>query len=261
MAAIEERAGLAGKVAIVTGAASGIGLAVATDLAAHGARVALADVNTSAGEAAAARLEGAVFVRADIGARADCYGLVARVAESWGHVDILVNNAGVQRVARFEEFADDDWDRMLAIMLTGAFTLTKAVLPHMYRRGWGRIVNIASVLGLRGAPFKPAYVAAKHGLVGLTRAVALEAGERGVTCNAVCPSWVHTPLMENQVADQARVNAIAEEQVLPTIMLKPPMTRLLDPSEVAGVVTFLCGVGTAAINGATISADLGWTAH
>jgi 3-hydroxybutyrate dehydrogenase len=253
--------GLAGKVAIVTGAASGIGLAIATDLAAHGARVIMADINAKAGEAAARELQGAAFVRTDLSARADCYALVAQTVAEWGRVDILVNNAGLQKVARLEEFADDDWDRMLAIMLTGPFTLAKAVIPHMYSQGRGRIVNIASVLGLRGAPYKPAYVAAKHGLVGLTKAISLEAASHGVTCNAVCPSWVRTPLMENQVADQARVNNLREDEVLSRVMLTPPMTRLLEPSEVAAVVTFLCGDGAAAITGATISADLGWTAH
>lgn len=252
---------LAGKVAIVTGAASGIGRAVATELAAQGARLVLADLNGADGEAVAAELASATFVRCDIADRAACYALVAHTVERHGRLDILINNAGLQKVARVEEFADDDWDRMLAIMLTGPFTLIKAALPHMYGGGWGRIVNIASVLGLRGAPYKPAYVAAKHGIVGLTKSVALEAAGRGVTCNAVCPSWVRTPLVEGQIADQARVNNITPDEVLSTIMLTPPMTRLLEPQEVAAVVAFLCSPRATAINGAAISADLGWAAH
>lgn len=248
--------GLAGRVAIVTGAASGIGLAIATHLAAHGTRVILADVNAAAGQAAAANLAGARFRHVDLSVREECYALVADTVAEDGRLDILVNNAGLQKVARIEEFADHDWDRMLAVLLTAAFTLTKAAIPHMYARRWGRIVNVASLLGLRGAPFKPAYVAAKHGVVGLTKSVALEAIAQGVTCNAVCPGWVRTPLVEGQIADQARVNRLSPDEVLARIMLSS-QPRLIEPSEIAAVVGFLCSEQAATITGTTISADLG----
>jgi 3-hydroxybutyrate dehydrogenase len=160
---------LAGRVAIVTGAASGIGLASATALAAHGARVMMADVN-AAGEQAASSVEGARFRRTDLSRREECYALVTETVNEFGRLDILVNNAGMQKLGRVKEYADQDWDRMLSILLTAPFTLIKAAIPHMYAQNWGRIVNIASALGLRGAPFKLAYVAAKHGLVRLTKA-------------------------------------------------------------------------------------------
>ena len=252
--------GLTGKVALVTGAASGIGLAIATDLAAHGARVVLADLNSTTGETAAAALADARFLRADISSRAECYALVARTVALCGRVDILVNNAGFQKMGRIEEFDDADWDRMLAVMLTGPFTLIKAAIPHMYASGWGRIVNISSMAGLRGAPYKPAYVAAKHGLVGLTRSVALESTSRGVTCNAVCPAWVSTPLVEGQLADQARLKDIPLDQVLSSL-LAPGVSRMIQPEEIAGVVTFLCGMRAALISGAAISTDLAASAQ
>src|SRR2546421_6216008 len=190
--------GLAGRVAIVTGAASGIGLASAGELAAHGARVMIADVN-AAGAQAASSVEGVRFRRGDLSVRAECYALVAETVDEFGRLDILVNNAGMQKMGRVEEYPDQDWDRMLSILLTAPFTLIKAALPHMYAQQWGRIVNIASALGLRGAPFKPAYVAAKHGLVGLTKSVALEAVGHGVTSNGVSPRWVRTPPVRGQI--------------------------------------------------------------
>jgi 3-hydroxybutyrate dehydrogenase len=251
-----------GRAAIVTGAASGIGRAIATDLAAQGTRVLFADVNVAEGERVAADFSTAVFQRADIAKQADCEALVARAVREFGRVDILVNNAGLQHVAPVEEFPVETWERLVHIMLFGAFYLTRAVLPHMYAKRWGRIVNIASVHGLVASPYKSAYVAAKHGLVGFTKTVALEAAEKGVTVNAVCPSYVRTPLVEKQIADQAKVHGISEDAVIREIMLAPAaIKRLLEPSEVAAYVRFLCSDEASGITGATQVIDAGWTAR
>jgi 3-hydroxybutyrate dehydrogenase len=251
-----------GRAAIVTGAASGIGRAIATDLAAQGARVLFADVNAAQGERVAADFSTGLFQRADIAKQADCEALVARAVREFGGVDILVNNAGLQHVAPVEEFPVETWERLVHIMLFGAFYLTRAVLPHMYARKWGRIVNIASVHGLVASPYKSAYVAAKHGLVGFTKTVALEAAEKGVTVNAVCPSYVRTPLVEKQIADQAKVHGISEDAVVREIMLAPAaIKRLLEPSEVAAYVRFLCSDEASGITGATQVIDAGWTAR
>ncbi len=161
------------------------------------------------------------FQRTDIAKQADCEALVARAVRDFGGVDILVNNAGLPHVAPVEEFPVETWERLVRIMLFGAFHLTRAVLPHMYAKGWGRIVNIASVHGLVASPYKSAYVAAKHGLVGFTKSVALEAAEKGVTVNAVCPSYVRTPLVEKQIAHQAKVHGISEDAVVRDIILRP----------------------------------------
>jgi 3-hydroxybutyrate dehydrogenase len=209
------------RAALVTGAASGIGRAIATDLAAHGAHVLFADLNVKEGERVAADCGTGAFQRTDIAKQADCEALVARAVRDFGGVDILVNNAGLPHVAPVEEFPVETWERLVRIMLFGAFHLTRAVLPHMYAKGWGRIVNIASVHGLVASPYKSAYVAAKHGLVGFTKSVALEAAEKGVTVNAVCPSYVRTPLVEKQIAHQAKVHGISEDAVVRDIILRP----------------------------------------
>jgi 3-hydroxybutyrate dehydrogenase len=253
---------LKGRAAIVTGAASGIGRAIATDLAAAGAHVLFADVNVEEGEQAAAGFANGVFQVADTAKQADCEALVARAISEFGGVDILVNNAGLQHVAAVEAFPVEIWERLVHVMLFGAFYLTRAVLPHMYAKRWGRIVNIASVHGLVASPYKSAYVAAKHGLVGFTKAVALEAAEKGVTVNAVCPSYVRTPLVEKQIADQAKVHGISEDAVIRDIMLAPAaLKRLLEPSEVAAYVRFLCSEDASGITGATQVIDAGWTAR
>jgi 3-hydroxybutyrate dehydrogenase len=255
-------ADLNGKSALVTGAASGIGRAVAIDLAAHGAGVLLADLDGERGEAAAKAIPRSAFQRADVGSRADCRALVDRATAEWGGVDILVNNAGLQHVSPVEDFPEDRWEQLVRIMLFGAFYLTRYAIPHMYERRWGRIVNISSVHGLVASPYKSAYISAKHGLNGFTKAVALEAAERGVTVNAVCPSYVRTPLVEKQIADQARVHRIEEEAVVRDIMLAPAaIKRLLEPEEVAAYVTFLCSDAAAGITGAEQVIDGGWTAR
>ena len=252
---------LDGRRAVVTGGASGIGRAIAEDLARHGARVLVTDINADEGERVGRAISG-LFVRADMSQREHCDAVVARAVEAWQGIDILVNNAGLQHVAPVEEFPVDRWEHIVRTMLFGAFYLTRATLPLMYASGWGRIVNIASVHGLVASPFKSAYVSAKHGLVGFTKTVALEAAEKGVTVNAICPSYVRTPLVEKQIADQAKVHGIAEEAVVRDIMLAPAaLKRLLEPSEVAAYVRFLCSDDAAGITGGVQTIDAGWTAR
>lgn len=253
---------LTGKAALVTGAASGIGRAVAEDLAAHGARVLLADLDDNQGRTIAGNIAGALFQRADVTSRGDCRALVDRAQREWGGLDILVNNAGVQHVAPVEDFPEDRWEQLIRIMLIGPFLLTKYALPGMYTRGWGRIINIASIHALVASPYKSAYVAAKHGLLGFTKSVAVEAGDKGVTCNAICPSYVRTPLVERQIDDLASANQLSPERVVEDIMLAPAARKqLLEPIEVAAYATFLCGDLAAGITGAAQVIDCGWTAR
>ncbi len=256
-----ERIDLSTRTAIVTGAASGIGRAIAADLASHGARVLCADLDP-AGEQVAATLPAGTFQRCDVSSRDECRAVVDRAISEYGHVDILVNNAGLQHISPIEDFPEDRWEHIVRVMLFGAFYLTKYAIPHMYERGWGRVVNISSLHGLVASPYKSAYISAKHGLNGLTKTVALEAAEKGVTVNAVCPAYVRTPMVEKQIADQARVHGISEERVVREIMLAPAaIKRLLEPSEVAAYVTFLCGDAAAGITGAMQVIDSGWTAR
>jgi len=253
---------LTGKSAVVTGAAGGIGRAIAEVLAGAGARVLLADLNATDGEQVARSLAGCTFERADIGSRDDCRRLIARAVELYGGVDVLVNNAGLQRTHPVEEFPEDEWESLVRVMLVGPFLLTKYAVPHMYRKGWGRIINISSVHGLVASPYKSAYVAAKHGLIGLTKTVALEAGAKGVTVNAICPSYVRTGLVEKQIADQAKVHGISEDQVVERIMLEPAaIKRLLEPEEVAAYALFLCSDEASGITGSAQLMDAGWTAR
>jgi 3-hydroxybutyrate dehydrogenase len=253
---------LAGRSALVTGAASGIGRAIAEALSAAGAKVLLSDLDDSAGELVARALPSALYQHCDVASRDECRSLVARAEREWGGVDVLVNNAGLQHVAPIEEFPEDRWEQLVRIMLIAPFLLTRSCLPHMYKTGWGRVINISSVHGLVASPFKSAYVSAKHGLVGLTKAVALEAADRGVTVNAICPSYVRTPLVESQIADQARVHGIGPEAVVRDIMLAPAaLKRLLEPAEVAAYALFLCSDSAAGITGATQVIDCGWTAR
>jgi 3-hydroxybutyrate dehydrogenase len=253
---------LSGKAALVTGAASGIGRAIAEDLSTHGACVLVADMNAEAGDSVARALPRAVFQRADVTSREDCRALVSRAVSEWGGIDILVNNAGVQHVAAVEDFPEDRWEQLIRIMLIAPFLLTKYALPSMYARGWGRIVNIASIHGLVASPYKSAYVSAKHGLLGLTRTVALEAGDKGVTCNAICPSYVRTPLVERQIDDLAAANHLSADEVVEQIMLAPAARkRLLDPTEVAAFATFLCSEAAGGITGSAQTIDCGWTAR
>ena len=192
----------------------------------------------------------------------DLQRLVTETLEAEGQIDILVNNAGIQYVAPITEFPEAKWRQIIEIMLTAPFLMTKAVLPGMYAHQWGRVINIASVHALRASAFKSAYVSAKHGLLGLTRVTALEGAEHGVTCNAICPSYVRTPLVEKQIADQARVHGIPESDVVEKIMLsEAAIRRLLEPEEVAQLVTYLCTDAASGITGSAQSIDCGWSAH
>ena len=249
------------KVALVTGAASGIGLACAERLSADGMKVVLADLNQKAGSEHAKRL-GGTFVAADLGTRDGCRKLVDEALRAHGTVHVLVNNAGFQHVSPIEEFPEDQWERMLALMLTAPFLLTRYCWPAMKKQKWGRVVNIASIHALVASPFKVGYIAAKHGMIGLTRTAALEGGEHGITVNAICPAYVRTPLVDSQIADQAKANRMSPDEVIEKIMLAPAaVKRLIEPREVADFVAYLCGDAAGVITGAALTMDLGWTAR
>lgn len=252
----------AARVAVVTGGAGGIGRAIATALAADGATVVVADRDMAGAQAVAVGLAGAWPHAIDVADPAACRAMIEAVVERHQRLDILVNGAGFQHVAPVVDFPMERWDAILGAMLTGPFVLTQAALPRMYERGWGRIVNIGSIHSVVASPNKVAYVAAKHGLLGLTRAVALEAGPHGVTCNAVCPAYVRTPLLDAQIADQARTSGIPERDVVDRIMLAgAAIPRLLEAGEVAAYVRFLCSDAAAGITGSAQMIDGGWTAR
>jgi 3-hydroxybutyrate dehydrogenase len=259
---------LSGRVAIVTGSTSGIGLGIARALAAEGAAIVLngfgsaAEIDETVRGLAAASGARVRYHGADISMPDQVADLVASTEAVFGSVDILVNNAGIQFVSPVDAFPVAKWDQVLAINLSGAFHAIRAAVPGMRARGWGRIVNVASAHGLVASPFKSAYVAAKHGLVGLTKVVALELAEAGVTCNAVCPGYVWTPLVEKQIEDQAKSHGIAREDVVRDVMLrKQPTKRFATVEEMGGTVAFLCSSAAASITGTAISVDGGWTAE
>jgi 3-hydroxybutyrate dehydrogenase len=246
-----------GRTALVTGGASGIGSAIAARLAQSGARVIVLD-RDEAGARKVANGIGGQHLVADLSdpSSVDRLGLGDEIA-----VDILVNNAGVQHVAPVEDFDPEQFALILRVMLEAPFRLSRAVLPGMYARGWGRIVHVSSVHGHRASPYKAAYVSAKHGLEGLSKVIALEAAAKGVTSNTVCPGYVRTPLVEGQIADQARTHKIDEADVLDDVLLaRTPVKRLVEPTEVADLVAFLCGPGTDSITGGSFPMDGGWTA-
>lgn len=246
---------------LITGAASGIGAGIARQLAEAGRHIIVSDLNLDAAEAVAAQIRAdggsAEAVVLDVTSDASVAAALAAISRP---VDVLVNNAGLQHVSPLEEFPIEKWDLLIQVMLVGAARLTRAVLPGMRERGFGRIVNIGSIHALVASPFKSAYVAAKHGLVGFSKVIALETADTDITINTVCPSYVKTPLVDKQIADQARTRGIPESEVIEQIMLKPmPKGVFIEIDELAGVTAFLSSPAARNMTGQTLVLDGGWT--
>jgi 3-hydroxybutyrate dehydrogenase len=253
---------LDGRVALITGAGGFIGSAIATALAADGARTVIADLHRSAAERVAAELPGARAIQLDVTDREACRQAIADVAANDGRIDILVNNAGLQFIAPIDEYPEDRFDLLMKVMVYGTFWLTRDALPVMRRNKWGRIVNMGSIHSLIASPNKSAYTAAKHAILGFTRATALEAGADGITANCICPTYVDTPIVRNQIAPQAQTLGITQDQVISDVMLGPAaVKRFLQPSEVAALARFLCSNAAAGITGSAQAIDGGWTAR
>lgn len=254
---------LTGKIAIVTGSNSGIGLGIADALAGAGAQVVInsfsdrAEDHALAADLAKKHSVKVTYIAADMSKGPECRALI----EKAGGCDILVNNAGIQFVAPIEDFPAEKWDQIIAINLTSAFHTTAAALPDMRAKGWGRIINVASAHGLTASPFKSAYVAAKHGVVGLSKTVGLETAGQGITCNAICPGYVLTPLVEAQIPDQMKVHKMDRETVIREVLLaRQPSRQFATTEQLGGTVVFLCSPSADQITGTTISLDGGWTA-
>ncbi|HVK56406.1 MAG TPA: 3-hydroxybutyrate dehydrogenase [Burkholderiales bacterium] len=259
---------LSGKSTLVTGSTSGIGLGIATAFAAHGANVVLNGFgNPDEIESIRAALSDehdveVLYSPADMSKPEEIEAMCAEAREELGGIDILVNNAGIQHVAAVDEFPLDKWDAIIAINLCSVFHCTRAALPMMKAKKWGRIINIASAHGLVASPFKSAYVAAKHGVVGFTKSVALEVAEQGITVNAICPGYVLTPLVEKQIDDQARVHGIPRESVIREVILAPqPNKQFVKIEEVASLALYLASDAAVALTGAALPIDGGWTAR
>lgn len=255
-----------GKVALVTGAGRGIGRATAVALAKSGASVAVADLHGQPAAATSTEIHRAggqaLPLMGDIAQRETARSWVEKTRERFGRLDVLVNNAGLQHVSPVQDFEEDRWDQLLSVMLTGAFLTTRYALPGMLESGWGRIVNLGSIHSLVASKYKSAYVAAKFGLLGLTKTVALETAGTGVTVNCVCPAYVRTPLIENQVPLLAEKHGIPEAEVLAKIILPNcPLGRLLEPEEVAQSILYLCSDAASGMTGAALTLDGGWTAQ
>ena len=259
---------LKGRVAVVTGSTSGIGQAIAEVFAREGASIVLNGFGDKAQiEALRAKLEKdsgakAIYDGADMSKPREIAAMIERAARELGGVDILVNNAGIQHVAPVDEFPDDKWDAIIAINLSAAFHATKHAVPLMKKKRWGRIVNMASAHGLVASPNKAAYISAKHGIVGLTKAVAVEVAEHGIRCNSICPGFVHTPLVEKQIVDRARENNMPREQAVRDVILAPqPTKEFVTVEQIAQTALFLCSPAADQITGAQFSVDGGWTAR
>jgi 3-hydroxybutyrate dehydrogenase len=253
---------LAGKVALVTGSTSGIGLAIARALAGVGAKVMLNGFGDP-GEIEKLKSElDAGHDGADLGDPAAIERMLKHCADELGPPDILVNNAGIQHVAPVDQFPPEKWDAILAINLSAVFHTTRLALPAMREKGWGRVINTASAHSLVASPNKSAYVAAKHGVAGFTKTVALEAAKDGITVNCISPGYVWTPLVENQIPDTMKARNLTREQVMNDVLLAAqPTKRFVTPEEVAGLALYLCSDGAASITGANLSMDGGWTAQ
>lgn len=258
---------LKGKTAIVTGSTSGIGQGMALALAQAGCNVMLNGLGDAAAiEAERAKMEKdtgskIAFNGADMTKPEQIEAMIKETKAKFGSVDIIVNNAGVQHVAPVDEFPPEKWDQIIAINLTSAFHMTRLVVPYMKEAGWGRIVNLASAHALVASPFKGAYVAAKHGLAGLTKTVALELAEKSITCNAICPGYVKTPLVDKQIGDQAKARGISEEEVVKNVILgAQPTKQFTTVEDVGALCVFLCSDSAKNITGAILPIDGGWTA-
>jgi 3-hydroxybutyrate dehydrogenase len=253
---------LEGRVVLVTGGAGAIGSAIARALAAGGACAVVADLDADAATRIAATIPGARAARLDVSDRASCRQVVADIDARDGRLDILVNNAGLQFVNPIDDYPDERFDTLMKVMVYGTFYLTQAALPVMRRGGWGRIVNMGSIHSVIASPNKSAYTAAKHAILGFTRATALEAAADGITANCICPTYVNTPLVQNQIEPQARTLGITEAQVVSDVMLGPAaVKRFLEADEVAALARFLCSNAASGITGSAQMIDGGWTAR
>ena len=249
------------RIALVTGGASGIGKAIAEALAEDGLKVVISDLNQEQGQALAEAIDGH-FIASDLTRPEACADLVQAINHRYGGVDVLVNNAGIQHVSAIEDFPEEKWNLMMQLMLTTPFLLIKYIWPYIKQKGRGRIVNMGSVHAQIASLNKSAYVSAKHGLLGLTKSAALEGGEHGITANLVCPAYVKTPLVENQIAAQAATLGLSADQVETEVMLKSAaIKRMIQPGEVASLVAYLCSDKASAVTGAAWNIDLGWTAQ